>query len=145
MRSHSGRRDASRVIADGAGYLTIQTVRAAQTARGYLAVRSRIDDEIVLVVPAERAGKPRDIHRRLGAQLERQLGGGQSSPTSLGDLDFGLNQARVAALAHADSRFSEFDHLAVLPALLGNRDPTRRCSTRLKPFLCRDGVGDQSP
>ena len=99
MRSHSGRRDASRVIADGAGYLTIQTVRAAQTARGYLAVRSRIDDEIVLVVPAERAGKPRDIHRRLGAQLERQLGGGQSSPTSLGDLDFGLNQARVAALA----------------------------------------------
>ena len=139
MRSHSGRRDASRVIADGAGYLTIQTVRAAQTARGYLAVRSRIDDEIVLVVPAERAGKPRDIHRRLGAQLERQLGGGQSSPTSLGDLDFGLNQARVAALAHADSRFSEFDHLAVLPALLGNRDPTRRCSTRLKPFLSCNG------
>ena len=97
MRSHSGRRDASRVIADGAGYLTIQSVRAAQTARGYLAVRSRIDDEIVLVVPAERAGKPRDIHRRLGAQLERHRGGGQSSPTSLGDLDFGLNQARVAA------------------------------------------------
>jgi len=60
MRPHSGRRDASRVIADGAGYLTIQTVRAAQTARGYL---------------------------------------------------------------------------AVLPALLGNRDPTRCCSTRLKPFL----------
>src|SRR6476646_206753 len=139
MRPHIGRRHASRVMADGAGYLTIQTVRAAQTARGYLAVRSRIDDEIVLVVPAERAGKPRDIHRRLGAQLERQLGGGQSSPTSLGDLDFGLNQARVAALAHADSRFSEFDHLAVLPALLGNRDPTRRCSTRLKPFLSCNG------
>ena len=42
MRPHSGRRHASRVIADGAGYLTIQTVRAAQTARGYLAVRSQV-------------------------------------------------------------------------------------------------------
>jgi hypothetical protein len=73
MRPHSGRRDASRVIADGAGYLTIQTVRAAQTARGYL---------------------------------------------------------------------------AVLPALLGNRDPTRCCSTRLKPFLSCYGEsrnrGDQT-
>jgi purine catabolism regulator len=221
MRPHSGRRHASRVIADGAGYCTIQTVRAAQTARGYLAVRSEValsasdrllvaharslisielekpakvidaeqrlrtavtlgllgdprsidpgvlryfgfdperdvvvvvltdvgvllpaeahvtdmlgggdvpylmgsvDDEIVIILPGEHAGKGRDIHRRLGAQLERQLGGGQSSPTSLGDLDFGLNQARVAALAHADCRFSEFDHLDVLPVLLGNRD-----------------------
>ena len=42
MRPRSGRRHASRVIADGAGYLTIQTVRAAQTARGYLAVRSHV-------------------------------------------------------------------------------------------------------
>ena len=42
MRPHSGRRHASRVIADGAGYCTIQTVRAAQTARGYLAVRSEV-------------------------------------------------------------------------------------------------------
>ena len=41
MRPHSGRRHASRVIADGAGYLPIQTVRAAQTARGYPAVRSQ--------------------------------------------------------------------------------------------------------
>lgn len=41
MRPHRGRRHASRVIADGAGYCTIQTVRAAQTARGYLAVRSQ--------------------------------------------------------------------------------------------------------
>jgi hypothetical protein len=73
------------------------------------------------MLAAEHAGKARDIQRR-GAQLERQLGGGQSSPTSLGDLDVGLNQARVAALAHADCRFSEFDHLDVLPVLLGNRD-----------------------
>ena len=221
MRPHSGRRHASRVIADGAGYCTIQTVRAAQTARGYLAVRSEvalsasdrllvahalslisielekpakvidaeqrlrtavtlallgeprsidpgvlryfgfdpdsdvvvvvltnvgallpaeahvtdmlgagdvpylmgsIDDEIVIILPGEHAGKGRDIHRRLGAQLERQLGGGQSSPTSLGDLDFGLNQARAAARAHADGRFSEFDHLDVLGVLLGIRD-----------------------
>ena len=42
MRPHSGRRHASRVIADGAGYCTIQTVRAAQTPRGYLAVRSDV-------------------------------------------------------------------------------------------------------
>jgi purine catabolism regulator len=42
MRPHSGRRHASRVIADGAGYCTIQTVRAAQTARGFLAVRSEV-------------------------------------------------------------------------------------------------------
>jgi hypothetical protein len=76
---------------------------------------------ILIMLAAEHAGKARDIQRR-GAQLERQLGGGQSSPTSLGDLDFGLNQARVAALAHADCRFSEFDHLDVLPVLLGNRD-----------------------
>ena len=221
MRPHSGRRHASRVIADGAGYCTIQTVRAAQTARGYLAVRSEvalsasdrllvahalslisielekpakvidaeqrlrtavtlallgeprsidpgvlryfgfdpdsdvvvvvltnvgallpaeahvtdmlgggdvpylmgsIDDEIVIILPGEHAGKGRDIHRRLGAQLERQLGGGQSSPASLGDLDFGLNQARAAARAHADGRFSEFDHLDVLGVLLGIRD-----------------------
>ena len=221
MRPHSGRRHASRVIADGAGYLTIQTVRAAQTARGYLAVRSEvalsasdrllvahalslisielekpakvidaeqrlrtavtlallgeprsidpgvlryfgfdpdgdvvlvvltnvgallpaeahvtdmlgggdvpylmgsIDDEIVIILPGEHAGKGRDIHRRLGAQLERQLGGGQSSPASLGDLDFGLNQARAAARANADGRFSEFDHLDVLGVLLGIRD-----------------------
>jgi len=221
MRPHSGRRHASRVIADGAGYLTIQTVRAAQTARGYLAVRSQvalsasdrllvahglsliaielekpakvidaeqrlrtavtlgllgnprsidpgllryfgfdpesdavlvvltnvgallpaeahvtnmlgtggvpylmgsIDDEIVIILPGEHAGKGRDIHRRLGAQLERQLGGGQSSPTSLGDVDFGLNQARAAARAHADGRFSEFDRLDVLGVVLGIRD-----------------------
>ena len=221
MRPHSGRRHASRVIADGAGYFTIQTVRAAQTARGYLAVRSEvalsasdrllvahalslisielekpakvidaeqrlrtavtlallgeprsidpgvlryfgfdpdsdvvvvvltnvgallpaeahvtdmlgggdvpylmcsIDDEIVIILPGEHAGKGRDIHRRLGAQLERQLGGGQSSPASLGDLDFGLNQARAAARANADGRFSEFDHLDVLGVLLGIRD-----------------------
>jgi PucR family transcriptional regulator, purine catabolism regulatory protein len=221
MRPHSGRRHASRVIADGAGYLTIQTVRAAQTARGYLAVRSQvaltasdrllvahalsliaielekpakvidaeqrlrtavtlgllgeprsidpgllryfgfdpdsdvvlvvltnigallpaeahvtnmlqagdvpylmgsIDDEIVLVLPGEHAGKGRDIHRRLGAQLERQLGGGQSSPISLGDLDFGLNQARAAARAQTEGRFSEFDRLDVLGVLLHNRD-----------------------
>ena len=221
MRPHSGRRHASRVIADGAGYCTIQTVRAAQTARGYLAVRSEvalsasdrllvahalslisielekpakvidaeqrlrtavtlallgeprsvdpgvlryfgfdpdgdvvvvvltnvgallpaeahvtdmlgggdvpylmgsIDDEIVIILPGEHAGKGRDIHRRLGAQLERQLGGGQSSPASLGDLDFGLNQARAAARANADGRFSEFDHLDVLGVLLGIRD-----------------------
>ena len=81
-----------------------------------------IDDEIVIILPGEHAGKGRDIHRRLGAQLERQLGGGQSSPTSLGDLDFGLNQARAAARAHADGRFSEFDHLDVLGVLLGIRD-----------------------
>src|SRR5262245_41621428 len=221
MRSRSARRQASRVIADGAGYCTIQTVRAAQTPRGYLAVRSDVAlsasdrllvahalslrsielekpakvidaeqrlrtavtlgllsepgsvdpgvlryfgldpdsdvivvvltdvgaqlpaeahatdilaaghlpytkrsnyDEIVIILPGEHAEKGRDIHRRLGAQLERPLGGGQSSPTSLGDLDFGLNQARAAALAHADGRFSEFDHLDVLPVLLGNRD-----------------------
>ncbi len=221
MRPHSGRRHASRVIADGAGYCTIQTVRAAQTARGYLAVRSEvalsasdrllvahalslisielekpakvidaeqrlrtavtlallgeprsidpgvlryfgfdpdgdvvvvvltnvgallpaeahvtdmlgggdvpylmcsINDEIVIILPGEHAGKGRDIHRRLGAQLERQLGGGQSSPASLGDLDFGLNQARAAARANADGRFSEFDHLDVLGVLLGIRD-----------------------
>jgi purine catabolism regulator len=221
MRPHIGRRHASRVIADGAGYLTIQTVRAAQTARGYLAVRSQvalsasdrllvahglsliaielekpakvidaeqrlrtavtlgllgnprsidpgllryfgfdpesdavlvvltnvgallpaeahvtnmlgtggvpylmgsIDDEIVIILPGEHAGKGRDIHRRLGAQLERQLGGGQSSPTSLGDVDFGLNQARAAARAHADGRFSEFDRLDVLGVVLGIRD-----------------------
>ena len=221
MRSHSGRRDASRVIADGAGYLTIQTVRAAQTARGYLAVRSQvalsasdrllvahglsliaielekpakvidaeqrlrtavtlgllgnprsidpgllryfgfdpesdavlvvltnvgallpaeahvtdmlgggdvpylmcpIDDEIVIILPGEHAGKGRNIHRRLGPQLGRQLGGGQSSPASLGDLDFGLNQARAAARANADGRFSEFAHSDVLGVLLGIRD-----------------------
>ena len=220
-RPHSGRRHASRVIADGAGYCTIQTVRAAQTARGYLAVRSEvalsasdrllvahalslisielekpakvidaeqrlrtavtlallgeprsidpgvlryfgfdpdgdviavvltdvgallpaeahvtdmlgggdvpylmcsINDEIVIILPGEHAGKGRDIHRRLGAQLERQLGGGQSSPASLGDLDFGLNQARAAARANADGRFSEFDHFDVLGVLLGIRD-----------------------
>src|SRR4029077_18754438 len=221
MRPHSGRRHASRVIADGAGYCTIQTVRAAQTARGYLAVRSEvalsasdrlllahalslisielekpakvidaeqrlrtavtlallgeprsidpgvlryfgfdpdgdvvvvvltnvgallpaeahvidmlgggevpyvmcsINDEIVIILPGEHAGKGRNIHRRLGAQLERQLGGGQSSPASLGDLDFGLNQARAAAMANADGRFSEFDHFDVLGVLLGIRD-----------------------
>jgi DNA-binding PucR family transcriptional regulator len=221
MRPHSGRRHASRVIADGAGYCTIQTVRAAQTARGYLAVRSEgalsasdrllvahalslisielekpakvidaeqrlrtavtvallgeprsidpgvlryfgfdpdgdvvavvltdvgaqlpaeahvtdmlrggdvpylmcsIDDEIAIILPAEHAGKGRDIHRRLGAQLERQVGGGQSSPASLADLDFGLNQARAAARANADGRFSEFDHFDVLGMLLGIRD-----------------------
>ena len=220
MRPHSGRRHASRVIADGAGYCTIQTVRAAQTARGYLAVRSEvalsasdrllvahvlslisielekpakvidaeqrlrtavtlallgeprsidtgvlryfgfdpdgdvvvvvltnvgallpaeahvtdmlgggdvpylmcpIDDQIVIILPGDHAGKGRNIHRRLGAQLERQLGGGQSSPASLGDLDFGLNQARAAAMANADGRFSEFDHFDVLGVLLGIR------------------------
>ena len=221
MRPHSGRRHASRVIADGAGYCTIQTVRAAQTARGYLAVRSEvalsashrllvahalslisielekpakvidaeqrlrtavttallgeprsvdpgvlryfgfdpdgdvvvvvltnvgallpaeahvtdmlgggdvpylmcpIDDEIVIILPGDHAGTGRNIHRRLGAQLERQLGGGQSSPASLGDLDFGLNQARAAAMANADGRFGEFDHFDVLGVLLGIRD-----------------------
>ena len=221
MRPHSGRRHASRVIADGAGYCTIQTVRAAQTARGYLAVRSEvalstsdrllvahalslisielekpakvidaeqrlrtavtlallgeprsidtgvlryfgfdpdgdvvvvvltnvgallpaeahvidmlgggdvpyvmcsINDEIVIILPGEHAGKGRNIHCRLGAQLERQLGGGQSSPASLGDLDFGLNQARAAAMANADGRFGEFDHFDVLGVLLGIRD-----------------------
>ncbi len=221
MRPHSGRRHASRVIADGAGYCTIQTVRAAQTARGYLAVRSEgalsasdrllvahalslisielekpakvidaeqrlrtavtlallgeprsidpgvlryfgfdpdgdvvvvvltnvgallpaeahvtdmlgggdvpylmcsINDEIVIILPGEHAGKGRDIHHRLGAQLERQMGGGQSSPASLDDLDFGLNQARTAARANADGRFSEFDHFDVLGMLLGIRD-----------------------
>jgi len=221
MRPRSGRRHASRVIADGAGYCTIQTVRAAQTARGYLAVRSEvalsasdrllvahalslisielekpakvidaeqrlrtavtlallgeprsvdpgvlryfgfdpdgdvvvvvltnvgallpaeahvtdmlgggdvpylmcpIDDEIVIILPGDHAGKGRNIHRRLGAQLERQLGGGQSSPASLGDLDFGLNQARAAARANADGRFREFDHFDVLGMLLGIRD-----------------------
>ncbi|MFY9921174.1 MAG: PucR family transcriptional regulator ligand-binding domain-containing protein [Mycobacterium sp.] len=221
MRPHSGRRHASRVIADGAGYCTIQTVRAAQTARGYLAVRSEvalsapdrllvahalslisielekpakvidaeqrlrtavalallgeprstdpgvlryfgfdpdgdvvvvvltnagallpaeahvteklgggdvpylmcsINDEIVIILPGEHARMGRDIHRRLGAQLERQLGGGQSSPASFGDLDFGLNQARAAARANADGRFSEFDHFDVLGVLLGIRD-----------------------
>ncbi len=81
-----------------------------------------IDDKIVIILPGEHAGKGRDIHRRLGAQLERQLGGGQSSPTSLGDVDFGLNQARAAARAHADGRFSEFDRLDVLGVVLGIRD-----------------------
>lgn len=196
MRPHSGRRHASRVVADGAGYLTIQTVCAALTARGCLAVRSHvalsasdrllvahalsliaielekpakvidaeqrlrtavtlgllseprsiepgvlryfgfdpesdvvlvvltnvgallpadahvtdmlgggdipylmgsIDDEIVIILPGEHAAIGRDIYRRLGAQLARQLGGGQSSPASLGDLDFSLRQARAAA------------------------------------------------
>jgi purine catabolism regulator len=80
-----------------------------------------IDDEIVIILPGEHAGMGGDIHRRLGAQLARQLGGGQSSPASLGDLDFGLNQARTAAKANADGRFSEFDHLDVLGVLLGIR------------------------
>src|SRR6185295_18696806 len=39
-RSSTVRRHASRVIADGSGYCTLQTVRAAQAVRGYLAVRS---------------------------------------------------------------------------------------------------------
>ncbi len=221
MRSHSGRRHASRVVADGAGYCTVQTVRAAQTAHGYLAVRSAvalsasdrllvshalslisielekparvvdaeqrlrfavtrgllaeprsidsgvlryfgfdpdsrvvvvaltnvgpllpaqahvtgmleggdmpylmgpIDGEVVIVLPGEHAGQGRDIHRRLGAQLERRLGGGQSSPTTLSEIDVGLHQAKAAARAHADGRFSEFDHLDVLGVLLGIQD-----------------------
>jgi purine catabolism regulator len=40
----------------------------------------------------------------------------------LGDLGFGLNQARAAVTANADGRFSEFDHLDVLGVLLGIRD-----------------------
>jgi purine catabolism regulator len=81
-----------------------------------------IDDEIVLILPGEQAGKGRDIHRRLAAQLERQLGGGQSSPISFGEVDFGLNQARAAARAHADGRFGEFDRRDVLGVLLSIRD-----------------------
>jgi PucR family transcriptional regulator, purine catabolism regulatory protein len=222
MQSHNGRRrHASRVIADDAGYCTIQTVRAAQTVRGYLAVRSNaalsaserllvahalslisielekpaklidaeqrlrtavalallaeprsvdpgvlryfgfdpdtevvavlltnvgallpaerevtdmlaaaavpylmasIDDEIVLILPVEHAGQGPAVHRRLGAQLQRQLGGGQSAPAAMGDLDISLNQARAAARVHAGGQFSEYDHLDIFGILLGTRD-----------------------
>ena len=247
---------ASRVVADGAGYCTVQTLRAAQTAHGYLAVRSAvalsasdrllvshalslisielekparvvdaeqrlrfavtrgllaeprsfdsgvlryfgfdpdsrvvvvaltnvgpllpaqahvtgmleggdmpylmgpIDGEVVIVLPGEHAGQGRDIHRRLGAQLERRLGGGQSSPTTLSEIDVGLHQAKAAARAHVDGRFSEFDHLDVLGVLLGIQvaanwnflrtspihstatAPIRRCSTRWKPSSACNG------
>lgn len=40
VRRHSGRGPASRVVVDGDGYCTLQSLRATQTVRGYLAVRS---------------------------------------------------------------------------------------------------------
>ena len=226
-RSPTGRRHASRVIADRDGYCTLQTVRAGQEVRGYLAVRSAealstsdrllvahavslisielekparvvdaeqrlrtavtralltepgssdpgvlryfgfdpdadavvlvltgvgpvlaaerqandilsagfvevgsppylmtsTDDEIVVILPAEQAGHGGEIHRRLGAQLQRRLGGGLSLPAPLSALDIGLHQARAAAGMHHDDRFCEFGGLGTFGVILGGRSP----------------------
>jgi PucR family transcriptional regulator, purine catabolism regulatory protein len=221
MRAKTGRRSASRVLADGDGYCTVQTVRAAQAVRGYLAVRSggplttsdrllvahalslisielekpakvvdaerrlrttmtraliaqprstdpgalryfgfdpdaetvavvlsdvgpmlaaerhahdilsggpapylmaSVEDEIVVILPAEQAECGREVHRRLGAQLQRRLGGGLSLPARLDHLEIMLNQARVAARAQRD-RFCEFSQLGTFGVILGTRSP----------------------
>jgi PucR family transcriptional regulator, purine catabolism regulatory protein len=214
------REQASRVVADGDGYCTLQTLRATQTVRGYLAVRSgdalttsdrvlvanavslicielekparvldaehrlrtsvtralistpqvldpavlryfgfdpdadvvalvltdvgpalpaegqaqrlldetgapyllcTYEDDIVIALPATESGRSARIHRALGAQLQRTLGGGASLPGRFAVFDTCLTQARTAARAHAPGALSEFGDLGAFGVILAAR------------------------
>lgn len=76
-----------------------------------------IDDEVVIVVPAA-GGK-----RRIVGVLTELDGcrGGASRPVRFGDLDVGLEQARIAARSSAVGAFVEFADLGAFGIMLGGR------------------------
>lgn len=101
------------------------------------------DDEIVLVLPADDANRGRDIHRRLGAQLQRPLGGGVSVPGPLSSITESLYQARTAARVH-QSEFSAFSGLGTFGVILGTRTAAELQLLAHPLTLLDDDVGEHS-
>jgi purine catabolism regulator len=89
--------------------------RLLSTSGPYL--MTPIDDDAVIVVPAIGS------KRRFAAVLtELDVGrGGMSRPVRIGELDVGLEQARIAASATGDGVFAEFADLGALGIILGGR------------------------
>jgi PucR family transcriptional regulator, purine catabolism regulatory protein len=90
MRSKTGRRHASRVLADGDGYCTLQTVRAAQAVRGYLTIRSGeplsptdrllVSHAVSLIsIELEKPARVVDAEQRLRTAVTRALISGPES------------------------------------------------------------------
>jgi purine catabolism regulator len=79
------------------------------------------DDDIVIAIPAAEAEQADQLHRALGAQLQRSLDGGVSMPCRFADFETCLNAARTAARAGGRGRLSPFGQLGGFGVILGTR------------------------
>jgi PucR family transcriptional regulator, purine catabolism regulatory protein len=116
-------RHAHRILADGpASYLMSST-----------------DNELVIILPAAHAAEGRELHRKLGAQLQRRLGGGLSLPAPLRGIGTALNQARAAARVYGEM-FCEFGQLGTFAVILGGRSvgELQILTQSLKPLEAHD-------
>jgi purine catabolism regulatory family protein/PucR-like helix-turn-helix protein/diguanylate cyclase with GGDEF domain len=78
--------------------------------------------EIVVVLPGVEVVVAEEIRRAIGAQLQRRLSGGLSSPGSAAHSDVLAGQARSAAHAYHDrDAVTEYASLGVFGVVLGNR------------------------
>lgn len=79
-------------------------------------------DELLIVLPSVEIHRADAIHHAIGAQLQRGLGGGLSSPVSFAALTTAVNQARTAARAMLNSaRVNDYAELGIFGVILGNR------------------------
>lgn len=77
-------------------------------------------DELLIVLPSKESHRATQIHRAVGAQLERRLGGGLSTEGHVDDLPAMVSQARAAARADS-TRVTEYAALSIFGVILGNR------------------------
>jgi purine catabolism regulator len=97
--------------------------RHAAMRRGHPFLLCALDDDIVVVLPADIAADAHQIHGELGAQLQRAIGAGLSESHRISDVVIALHQARMAAssvrsIPGGVRRFSELDLFGMI---LGSR------------------------
>ena len=110
------------VVLTGAGpTLAAEQVldRLLATAGPYL--MTPVADEMVIVVPAAGRRRIPEVLAGLAKESGEALHGGASEPIRIAEIDKGVEQARIAALAEKGSQFTEFGQLDVYGVLLGGR------------------------
>lgn len=90
-----------------------------ETGLPYLLCRDA--DDLVVALPSAEAMRAVALHRGLGAQLQRSIGGGVSRPGRFADFGVARTQARTAALAGADGQLTSFGDLGTFGIVLGTR------------------------
>jgi PucR family transcriptional regulator, purine catabolism regulatory protein len=94
--------------------------RLLATAGSYL--MTPVGDEMVIVIPAAGSrGRLPDVLAGLAKESGQALRGGASEPVRIAEIDKGVEQARIAALADQGREFTEFGQLDVYGVLLGGR------------------------
>jgi PucR-like helix-turn-helix protein len=115
-------------------------VLAKIIARSIPFLLSPDDNELLLVVPADSSLSPLAIRRAVAAQLQRELGGGLSSPGRFGTAATLVNQAHAAAHSRPGDDFREYAELGIFGVILGRRsvDELALLTERLRPLEALD-------